>query len=78
MKRRGLDRLSNDELAIMASSLLACVDGWNPGDNDNQTADELRISRAYDSIFDEGERRLGSTEFANLRDSKKMPDNLGG
>lgn len=56
-KRKYLPDMTIDGLLIIAAALRRNNDGWWGDENDNISADENRLSRAYDAVWDELERR---------------------
>ena len=57
MKRKYLPDMTIDGLLIIAAALRRNNDDWLGDENDNMSADENRLSRAYDAVWDELERR---------------------
>ena len=57
MKRKYLPDMTIDGLLIIAAALRRNNDDWLGDENDNMSADETRLSRAYDAVWDELVRR---------------------
>ena len=57
MKRRYLPDMTTDGLLVIAAAMRRHIDGWWGDADDNMSADETRLSRAYDAIYAELERR---------------------
>jgi len=55
--RKHLPDMTIDGLLIIAAALRRNNDDWLGDENDNMSADENRLSRAYDAVWDELERR---------------------
>jgi hypothetical protein len=73
MNRKRLERMTDNELAMVAAVLLATTDNWSENETDGQSLGERRLELAYDAVIVEGERRMGSDEFTTLLISKRIP-----
>ena len=69
MKRKYLPDMTIDGLLIIAAALRRNNDDWLGDENDNMSADENRLSRAYDAVWDELERRGMGDELPARLDS---------
>ena len=68
-KRKYLPDMTIDGLLIIAAALRRNNDDWLGDENDNMSADENRLSRAYDAVWDELERRGMGDELPARLDS---------
>jgi len=67
VKRRYLPDMTIDGLLIIAAAMRRHIDGWWGDADDNMSTDETRLSRAYDAIYAELERRgMGEDLAARL------------
>jgi len=64
-RKRGLGRMNDNELVIIAAALLSSIDNWSGVDH-TQSVDERRLELTYDAICEEGERRFGADEFGQM------------
>ena len=69
MKRKYLPDMTIDGLLIIAAALRRNNNDWLGDENDNMSADENRLSRAYDAVWDELERRGMGDELPARLDS---------
>ena len=72
MKRKYLPDMTIDGLLIIAAALRRNNDDWLGDENDNMSADETRLSRAYDAVWDELERRGMGDELPARLDAVKF------
>ena len=69
MKRKYLPDMTIDGLLIIAAALRRNNNDWLGDENDNMSADENRLSRAYDAVWDELERRGMGDELPGRLDA---------
>ena len=72
MKRKYLPDMTIDGLLIIAAALRRNNDDWLGDENDNMSADETRLSRAYDAVWAELERRGMGDELPARLDAVKF------
>ena len=72
MKRKYLPDMTIDGLLIIAAAQRRNNDDWLGDENDNMSADETRLSRAYDAVWDELERRGMGDELPARLDAVKF------